>query len=87
MPQAVCFPTSPASAEHRPPSHRIPDWSAATSSAGMRSSWSSSSVEKRGQSAEYEQQAPQLWQSNKATPSLAGQPGSTAAPDGQGKRL
>jgi hypothetical protein len=58
----VATPTLPDSAEHRSPSQRIPDNLSLTNLAGIRSSAASSSVVKRGQFCEYEQQAPQAWQ-------------------------
>jgi len=51
----------PDSAEHRSPSQRIPDSFSLTNFSGIRSSAASSSVVKRGQFDEYEQQAPQAW--------------------------
>ena len=52
----------PDSAEQRSPSQRIPDSLSLTNFSGIRSSAASSSVVKRGQFEEYEQQAPQPWQ-------------------------
>lgn len=59
----MCEPTRPAKAEQRAPSQRIPCSFAATKRAGSKSRSASLSVENRGQSGEYEQQAPQVWQS------------------------
>ena len=63
----VATPTSPNKAAQRSPSHcmRPRRWSAYAR--GMRSRALSSSVVKRGQSREYEQQAPQLRQSEAAS--------------------
>ena len=58
----VATPILPDSAEQRSPSQRIPDSLSLTNFSGMRSSAASSSVVKRGQFDEYEQQAPQAWQ-------------------------
>jgi hypothetical protein len=62
MVHAVATPTLPDSAEQRFPSQRMPDCLSLTNFAGIRSSAASSSVVKRGQFCEYEQQAPQAWQ-------------------------
>jgi hypothetical protein len=59
MTHPVWTPTSPTKAAHRSPWHRMPFRLSSTSSRGMRLSSSSSSIVKRGQSFEYEQQAPQ----------------------------
>jgi hypothetical protein len=59
MVQATATPTLPCSAVHRSPSQRMPDSLSLTSPAGIKSSAASSSVVKRGQFDEYEQQAPQ----------------------------
>jgi len=59
MVQAVATPTLPWSAAHRSPSQRMPDNLSLTRFAGIKSSAASSSVVKRGQFDEYEQQAPQ----------------------------
>jgi hypothetical protein len=56
------MPTSPTNAQQRSPSQAIPEPSPATKARGIRSSWSSSSIVKRGQAREYEQHAPQLRQ-------------------------
>ena len=59
---APCFvltPTSPTKAAHRSPWHRMPFRLSSTSSRGMRLRSSSFSIVNRGQSLEYEQQAPQ----------------------------
>src|ERR1700681_3827279 len=61
MEHDVDAPTSPTRAEQRLPSQRIPASPASTREAGIMSRSASSSVVKRGQSREYEQQAPQAW--------------------------
>src|SRR5258707_14798531 len=55
------MPTLPESAAQRSPSQRMPDSFSLTNFSGIRSSAASSSVVKRGQFDEYEQQAPQAW--------------------------
>src|SRR5262252_3523452 len=59
MTHPVLTPTSPTKAAHRSPWHRMPFRLSSTSSRGMRLRSSSLSVVNRGQSLEYEQQAPQ----------------------------
>src|SRR5262249_26564025 len=59
MTHPVLTPTSPTKAAHRSPWHRMPFRLSSTSSRGMRLSSSSFSIVNRGQSLEYEQQAPQ----------------------------
>src|ERR1700686_99838 len=61
MEHDVDAPTSPTRAEHRLPSQRIPASPRSTRETGIMSRSASSSVVKRGQSREYEQQAPQAW--------------------------
>src|SRR5262249_49347788 len=79
----VLTPTSPTKAAHRSPWHRMPFRLSSTSSRGMRLRSSSFSIVNRGQSLEYEQQAPQelqapigrrpwdLWAAILAPPRLA----------------
>src|SRR5215510_13605468 len=59
MTHPVLTPTSPTKAAHRSPWHRMPFRRSSTSSRGMRLRSSSFSIVNRGQSLEYEQQAPQ----------------------------
>src|SRR5262245_30476664 len=59
MTHRVLTPTSPTKAAHRSPWHRMPFRLSSTSSLGMRLRSSSFSIVNRGQSLEYEQQAPQ----------------------------
>jgi hypothetical protein len=59
MTHPVLTPTSPTKAVHRSPWHRMPFRLSLTSSRGMRLRSYSFSVVNRGQSLEYEQQAPQ----------------------------
>src|SRR5215470_14299739 len=64
MTHPVLTPTSPTKAAHRSPWHRMPFRLSSTSSRGMRLRSSSLSIVNRGQSLEYEQQAPQELQAS-----------------------
>src|SRR5689334_20559348 len=64
MAHPVLTPTSPTKAAHRSPWHRMPFRLSSTSSSGMRLRSSSFSIVNRGQSLEYEQQAPQELQAS-----------------------
>src|SRR5262249_32182505 len=64
MTHPVLTPTSPTKAAHRSPWHRMPYRLSSTSSRGMRLRSSSFSIVNRGQSLEYEQQAPQELQAS-----------------------
>src|SRR5262245_6864844 len=67
MTHPVLTPTSPTKAAHRSPWHRMPFRPSSTSSRGMRLRSSSFSIVNRGQSLEYEQQAPQELQASIGT--------------------
>src|SRR5262245_17832809 len=64
MTHPVLTPTCPTKAAHRSSWHRMPFRLSSTSSRGMRLRSSSFSIVNRGQSLEYEQQAPQELQAS-----------------------